>query len=187
MKKFRILLVGSLATCLTVAAFAANKKEEANNANKKKANAGQIIVYSAPDTKKILEKLPGNAVIIPIYRQKEWVKIGDPKNGKVGWVNKEQVSKARQAFYRPDIQTIYIHADRNAKGKPQFSIVAFRNGEKLSPSEAKRLYEKMRKSQMREMKRVRYMTHWMNEEFYEAMPPAQPMIVLPAAKAASDK
>lgn len=144
------------------------------------ANTDQIIVYSAPNTQKVLEKLPGDASLIPIYRQKQWVKVGDPRNGRVGWVNKKQVRKAREAFFRPDIQTIYIHTDRAKSGKPQLNIVAYKNGKKLSPEQAQRLYQRMRKNQLREMRRMRHMTRWMDQQFFETAPMFQPMIVLPA-------
>lgn len=143
----------------------------------------EILLYATPTSKTLEEKLPGDAALIPIYREKDWVKVGDPRNGKVGWVNRKQLREARQAFYRPDIQTIYIHTDRNAKGKPELNIVAYKNGEKLSPEQAKHMYEKIRKQQMHEMKLMHasfYREMKSMEQVFNTMPMYQPMFVLPA-------
>lgn len=189
MKKLFLLLISLLTMFLIVPSFAedsASKASKAKNltnnpANKQQTanhyNNGQIMVYSAPDGKQILAKLPANTSLIPIYRQKDWIKVGNPRNGQVGWVNKAQLRQARKAFFRPDIQTIYIHSDRNKNGKLQLNIVAYKNGEKLSAEQAKRLYEVMRENQLRDMRR---MTRWMDEQFFEMAPIFQPVIMMPA-------
>ena len=98
----------------------------------------------------------------------------------MGWVDKKQVHNARVAFYRPDIQTVYIHNDRNAKGKPELNIVAYRNGKQLSKEQASALYENMRKQQQREMRNMQYMSNWMHE-MSSGMPlfAIAPLMVLP--------
>ncbi|MCB1828339.1 MAG: hypothetical protein KDH94_07915 [Coxiellaceae bacterium] len=157
MKKLLLLVI---AFFLTTTTFAAAKD--------------QILLYNTPKGDKVLDRLPGNAALIPIYQKKDWVKVGDPRNGHVGWVNKKQVREARNAFFRPNIQTVYIHSDESKNGKPQLNIVAYRNGKKLSQAEAKRMYEQMRKNQIAELKRMRHMTRWMDEVF-------QPIVILPSA------
>ncbi len=92
--------------------------------------------------------------------------LGNPKDGIVGWVNKQQVKKVRQTFYRPDIQTIYIHSDRAKSGKPVLNIVAYKNGKKLSPAEAKKLYGKIRKQQERQMHDMQRMNRMMRRQQY---------------------
>lgn len=175
MKKLLIIFTGLMGLLFSLATFAQEKNGDQ-----------QIIMYSKPNAQTIVEKLPGDAALVPIFQNKKWVKVGDPANGNVGWVNKKQLRKAREAFYRPDIQTIYIHSDQSSNGKPQLNIVAYKNGQKLSQEQAQRLYEKVRKQQMHEMKHMRRMfDHELisMRQSFQMMPVFQPMIVLPASTA----
>ena len=175
MKNLALLLVGVLATLFVMPTLAVN----ATNTSQK--NNDQILIYSAPHSGKILKRLPGNVALVAIYRQKDWIKVGDPRNGQVGWVNSKQMHQAREAFFRPDIQTIYIHTDRNHNGKPELNVVAYKNGKKLSPEQAQQLYEKMRKSQLREINHVRRMTQWIDDSFFRMEQSMfQPIVILPA-------
>ena len=71
--------------------------------------------------------------------------------------------KAREAFFHPGIQMIYIHTNRNKNGKPQLHIVAYQNGKKVSPEQARCMYDRMRKNQMQEMRHMRHMTGWVDD------------------------
>jgi hypothetical protein len=152
------------------------------------AERGTILLYAAPNNGKLVEKLPGNTALIPIYQQKKWLKVGDPRNGKVGWVNRQQWQAARNAFYRPDIQTVYIHSDHNKKGKPEFNIVAYKNGKKLSPELAKRLYRKIRQQQIQQARSMRRSFNWIDQPFFEAGRfPFEPSLVVPSKLKSSHK
>jgi len=124
-----------------------------------------IRLFSAPDSNKIVQELPGNAVLVPIYRKGLWCEVGDPATGKVGWVNTQQLEKARQDFYRSDIQTVFIHSSQSPQGKPELSVVAYVNGKKVSQEDAKRLYQKIRKQQLWQLKRPRMIFQDLDDEF----------------------
>ncbi|MDE3400997.1 MAG: SH3 domain-containing protein, partial [Coxiella burnetii] len=88
--------------------------------------------------------------------QKGWIKVGDPRNGEVGWVNRDQYHEALQKYYQPDIQTVFIRAEHNEKGKRTIDVVAYKNGKKLTDKEAQQLYEQIKNQQAKES---RYMRH----------------------------
>ena len=54
-----------------------------------------ITIYAKPDkSSDVVGKLPVTGAIVPIFRQKAWTKIGNPKNGDVGWVEHSTLEKA---------------------------------------------------------------------------------------------
>ena len=75
----------------------------------------------------------------------DWVKVGDRADGTTGWINIPQYQKAKdqyyQKFFQQKSETVYFHAETNADGK--VDIVAYRNGQKLSPEEANALYKRL--------------------------------------------
>jgi len=165
-----IILFGLLQLFLSIPILAANKIQPSED---------RIIMYSNYHAKKVIEKVLANTALVPIYRQKGWIKMGNPKNGHVGWVNEQQMQQARRVFFRPDIQTIYMHTDHNARGKLQLNIVAYRNGRKLSSQEAQHLYQTMRRNQQHEIKRMQRIEQWMDAPFFN-MNSMHSMFVLPA-------
>jgi len=170
MNKPYIILFGLLQLLISIPILAVNKMQSVED---------RIFMYSDYHAKKITEKVLANTALIPIYRHKDWIKMGNPKNGHVGWVNERQMQQARRVFFRPDIQTIYMHTGHNAQGKPQLNIVAYRNGKKLSSQEAQHLYQTMRHNQQHEVERMQRIEQWMNASFFN-INPIYSMFVLPA-------
>jgi len=118
----------------------------------------KILLYAAPNTNHVIEKLDPNAALIPIIDKGAWTKVADPRNGRVGWIQRQQVRSAREAFYRPDIQTVYISRKASKSGYPALNIVAYKNGKKVSPAKTKRMYQQIRKQQAWERNRMRQIT-----------------------------
>ncbi|HEV2614118.1 MAG TPA: SH3 domain-containing protein [Gammaproteobacteria bacterium] len=74
MKKFMIVLLG----LISFSAFATS-----------------LSLYQNPDSKSnVIASVKEGQAIIPIFNQGDWVKIGDPTNGNVGWVSKEALQKS---------------------------------------------------------------------------------------------
>ncbi|WP_267256415.1 SH3 domain-containing protein [Coxiella endosymbiont of Ornithodoros maritimus] len=47
-----------------------------------------VNLYEKPQSNaKILKTLSPTVRLILIYHQKDWVKVGDPRNGEIGWLN----------------------------------------------------------------------------------------------------
>ncbi len=147
----RLLSVLALTTCLFTAgaSYAAVEQHPAEKAKPAaKQKAVQINMYAEPTLRaKIVQSITPAERLVPIFRKGEWIKVGDPKDGSVGWINHDQYRKAMEAFYQPNFQTVFIRTQRDKNGKPVTSIVAYKNGKKLSEKDADALYKKIRQEQ----------------------------------------
>lgn len=105
-----------------------------------------INLYAQPDFKaQVVEKVHIGQPLVPIFHQHGWEKVANRHNGNVGWVNVKQYRHTLQQAMQPDIQTVYIQREKVRQGqKPQMTIVAYRNGKKVSDQEAKAIYHRIR-------------------------------------------
>lgn len=88
------------------------------------AMAATLSLYQNPDPKSnVIATVKEGQAIVPIFNHGDWVKIGDPSNGNVGWVTKDQLQKS---------------------GYPQMSMQV--SGTR-DPKEAKKMMEKIEKQQ----------------------------------------
>lgn len=118
----------------------------------------KIVVYEKPDVKSaVVSQLSPNNPIIPFYKEKDWVKVGLPQNGLVGWVNIQAYVQAREEFYRPNLQTVYVQV--NSTGDKN-NIVAYKNGKKLNDTEATQLYQKL------QLQNQQHMKFWLNNAIF---------------------
>jgi SH3-like domain-containing protein len=86
--------------------------------------AAPLSLYQNPDSKSnVIASVKEGQAIIPIFNQGDWVKIGDPTNGNVGWVTKAALQKS---------------------GYPQMSMQI--SGTK-NPQEVKKMMDNMQKQQ----------------------------------------
>lgn len=101
-----------------------------------------IVLYQNPDQKStIVTQLSPNNRIIPFYRENDWIKVGLPTNGMVGWVHLPEYIQARENFYRSNWQSVYIQVDNQGK------ITAYKNGKPLSDEEVKKLAQIQQQNQ----------------------------------------
>lgn len=127
----------------------------------------QIVIYSAPNkTAKVEKKVDPTERLIPIYQKKNWIKVGDPKNGETGWINRDQYNAAMSAYYQPEVQTVFIRTTQNSKEKPKVDVIAYKNGKKLSEKEAKSLYRRINEQQKREARYFQQM-FWDMDNFFQ--------------------
>ena len=110
----------------------------------------KIMVYVSDNEKQLLRTLSPTAPLIEIYKKNGWIKVGDPKDGTVGWINQEQYQKAIDHFNIPSIQEIFISRTRDKNGKPEIRVVAYQDGEPISNEKAQAIYEKVKKQQARQ-------------------------------------
>lgn len=118
----------------------------------------EVLLYEEPNTNKVIQKLSPDIFeneLIPIYKKGDWIKVGISSNGQVGWINTRQYDEARENYYRPDIQTVFIQKKSDEKGKPSVNIVAYKNGKPLSQPEAAKLYQKLRDDQENQLENMR--------------------------------
>lgn len=170
MKYLYLLSFGSAALIATAVVSAAPELPKTQqipmNKTKVAQPQDQVVIYAAPEKNRILRRVPANTRLVPIFQKGDWVKVGNPRNGQVGWINRQQYRQAMKVFYRPDVQTVYIQYDHNKNGKPTINVVAYQNGKKLTQQEAQQIYNQMQRRdamQQRSMQRfVRRMNWWAN-------------------------
>lgn len=182
---------------LMLAPFALAANPPAKNEAQPAGNADTIALYKNADGKEVLKRVPANARLVPIFQQGNWAKVGNPQDGTVGWIDLVQYQKAREQYYRPDIQTIYVHVDTSDHGKPVLNVVAYKNGQALTKEDAVKLYQRLRKQQEAQFQSMQKfsmnMEQMMNQDFLNAQrffdsawmnPPwMEPVILVPAPKA----
>lgn len=146
----RLLIFFSVSLGLLMSAFVCAASQATENQN-------QINLYKVPQLKaEVLENLSPEQQLVFIFYKDGWIKVGDPRNGNVGWVNSDQYRKAMEVYYQPNIQTVFICAERDGKVKPTINAIAYKNDRKLPEKEAQQLYERIKNQQAREL---RYMQH----------------------------
>ncbi len=111
-----------------------------------------VNIYTSPSLKaKLVESdSPSTYLVAIFHKDKDWVKVANPKNGEVGWLNRGQYQEALQAYYKPQVQAVFVHSVTGKNGKPDVKVVAYDNGNKLSDKQTKKLYEQIVKHQARE-------------------------------------
>ena len=154
MRRLTITL-GAVAFCLSALGVIYAAQQSLEN-----KNGSTINLYQLPEQKStVLQKLPLHKQLILIYYKNGWIKVGDPHNGQVGWVDREQYCKAIENYYQPDIQTVFIHTERNDKGNPVVDVMAYKNGKKLSDKKARQLYQDIEKQLVQE-------SHYVHQSFW---------------------
>jgi len=59
------------------------------------ALAATLSLYQNPDSKSnVIASVKEGQAIIPIFHHGEWIKVGDPSNGNVGWVTQAALEKS---------------------------------------------------------------------------------------------
>lgn len=157
------------------------------------ATAGQVKLYQSANSKHVTATLPANSHLVPIFRQGDWMKVGNRANGQTGWVNIKQYRAARDAYNQADIQTVFINREKSSSGKPVINVVAYKNGKQLSDKEAKALYARMAKQQRQQQRYWHRFDHMMqrqeqemnrllNDNFMDMTPPLvlEPGPVMPS-------
>lgn len=111
----------------------------------------QVAVYAKANSKKVLFKRPLGYRFVPFFKEKQWLKVGDPQGGQVGWVNLQQVQSMRQRYvearrqylkHHSQSHSVVIFSETRGDGKHQVTKVdAYKNGKRLSNKDAKSLYQ----------------------------------------------
>ncbi len=134
-KRIRVALISLMLCAITSSAMT-------------KQSMPMITLYDAPNATKVVATVPLNTAMVPIIYKQGWAKVGLRSDGQVGWVNIKQYETARDAYFKPNIQTWYVSTTQDKQsGKPTTTIVAYHNGKKLSDQQARVVYETMLKQQ----------------------------------------
>lgn len=173
MRKPITFLICILCMFASTAALATSPEPVQDKNNPQIAKDHVVLLYNSPEKSAASKKLPPNLRLIPIYRQGNWVKVGDPRNGDTGWIDIVQYEKARYNYYRPNIQTLFVRLDNNNKnGKRTLNVVAYRNGKPISKEEAMKLYQQLQKDQQNQFEKMQKlslsMQSMMDQDFLNA-------------------
>ncbi len=193
MKKLMIplaaaLLMGSTAFATTSTAKAQpTQKDVPAKQSVEKQTQDQIKLYAdASKDAKVLATITLDQRIVPFYNKGGWVKVGDPANGQVGWIHKEQYRKAMNQAISESVQTVYIEQDSDNNQKPQITV--YKNGKKLTGKEAQAIYQKVQKQQTYMQNRFerfqKQMQNFANEQMlqlnssFNMLPVVQPIVIV---------
>lgn len=155
-KMRRLLLIFSVFLGLFTSDFVCAASQIIEKQNK-------INLYKAPQLQaKVLENLSPEQQLVSIFYRDGWIKVGDPRNGNVGWVNNDQYRKAMRAYYQPNIQTVFVCTEHDGKAKPTINMVAYENGKKLSEKESQQLYECVKNRQTQEFRYMQRIFEYMD-------------------------
>ncbi|HLB55830.1 MAG TPA: SH3 domain-containing protein [Coxiellaceae bacterium] len=148
-----------------------------------KAVISTINLYELPETNsKIIKTLPLFSNLVAIYRKDDWMKVGDRADGTTGWINLSQYNQAKNNYYQEHFKMnsdfIYLQSEKNDKGKTE--IVAYRNGKKLTPAEAKELYDHMQLQEQKQWNAMQRFNQMMDQQMQSVfqMPLMMPNIVV---------
>lgn len=107
----------------------------------------EVVLYESEAGKTVTQKLPINTHLIKIYQKKDWIKVANPNDGSVGWINQTQYQKAVDEFNQPNVQEVFISKSVDKNNKPEINVVAYKNGKPVSQQEANAMYEKIKQEQ----------------------------------------
>lgn len=160
----------------------------------KKIEAGktttEIKLYAEnTDSSKVLAKVDVSQRLVPFFNKGKWIKVGDPTNGQVGWINKEQYRKAMNDAIHQSVQTVYVEQNVVKGKKPEITV--YQNGQKLTGKHADEIYKNVQKQQAQMQKRFarfqKRMNHWSHEQMqtmdnsmmnFPMMPMMQPIVIV---------
>lgn len=164
--KSTVIAVVCGVVALNVAVATMAKSQAKSQPAAVQANHAKVNLYAKPmASAKVVATYKPNHAFVPIFRKGEWLKVGMPKDGTVGWINMKQYRKAYNAWYQPKMQTVFIRSEQDKDGKPVVNVVAYSNGKKLDEKQARALYKRMQKEQRAEMHSMQQFNHQMNHFF----------------------
>jgi chaperonin cofactor prefoldin len=136
----------------------------------KKDAVDTIELHAAPsDTSKVIKTIDPWQKLVPIYKQKDWLKVGDPENGQVGWVNIQKYQKMLSDLAKAAIQYVMVNVAGNPDEKDQNSIVGYKNGKKLTSEQSEKLMQQMEERQEQIRQKFQAIQDQMNDMFDQSM------------------
>lgn len=111
----------------------------------------RVVLYSGPNKKKKIQSLPVWSRLVVILRKGNWVKVGNPQDGTVGWVNIPEWRQAQQ-------QAIHLVTDTESFSinKQGDKLVVYKDGKKLANKEAQQFYQRWQSQQVKQQRQMRH-------------------------------
>lgn len=169
-----------------------------NTVNTATPTTKTITLYTAPDTKaSVAAKATASSDLIPIFYppNSTWVKVADPSNGNVGWVEIDTLKRldlwpTAQGMMQRKVITTTTEQSTNG---PIYKVVEYSSGpQKLTPAQANALIAKVQAQQEQvnaafqsSMQSMLNQMHQLTNESFSYFPMMQPIIVVPVAAEAA--
>lgn len=114
-----------------------------------------VSIYAEPQTKsKIITTIAQGHSLIPVFEQKDWVKVANPDNGDIGWVQKtifDQNTRTVGTVNNNANVREYLITNKDKDGKAQgtYRIITYSNTKPLDEQQAQALFNRIKEQQRR--------------------------------------
>lgn len=187
-------------TLLTsVALFFMGMLVHADELNLLQVQGKSATIYEQPDLKsKVVETLASGSTIIPIFEQKDWFKVANPKDGAVGWLPKNALEQGTQVLisvgHPADSQYIVTQKNKAGDVVGTYRIIQYSNGKPLDQQQAEALFKQVQEQQRQIQEKVNKafaesfknfdanIQSLMSDPALHHFPMVQPIIVIQPAK-----
>lgn len=147
------------------------------------ANAAEINLYDLPNSNaKPVGTIDMSVGVIPIFTSKDgvWVKVGDPRNGNVGWIKANDLNNAQGNSSVFSYMQRIINDGNNANS---YQFIQLRNAPAVTPEQAQKLQVQQQVIQQSIQRNVQDMMNGMQNIFQwktngASNPPTPPMPIV---------
>lgn len=137
-----------------------------------------INLYEEPKKdSKMIGKIDSESGFVPIFTSKagDWMKVGDPKNGNVGWIQSSDLSTSNGNITGFTFSQRVVNSDKG----PQSYVVQFGTPKPISSKEAQNMIKQMEARQQQIQKEMQKMMQDVFGNTWTAMPVVMPILVIP--------
>ncbi|MES2216929.1 MAG: SH3 domain-containing protein [Pseudomonadota bacterium] len=121
--------------------------------------AKNISLYEEPKTdSKVVASIDSSSTLVPIFSNKsgDWMKVGDPKNGNVGWIKVSDLSTSKG-----DSESSGFSMTEQTVGTPNgpqtYRTIQFGNGSPMGSDQAQSIIQKIQTQQAQIQKNTQQM------------------------------
>lgn len=140
--------------------------------------AKTINLYEQPKTdSKVVSTIDLSTGIIPIYSPKEgkWVKVADPKNGNVGWIQSSELSGAGSSSF-----SFTQSISNDNKAPVTYKLIQLGDPKNLNSEQAQAVMKQVKAQQEAIQKSIQKMMQEMDQQFHFMRDPfIMPIMVVP--------
>lgn len=111
------------------------------------AFATTINMYEQPSTdSKLVASVTSDVPLRPIFytEKKDWVKVGNPQNGDIGWIKTMEFKEVPGIIKINSSQIQQLVAGKDGKNK-EYNIIQYSGPNELTPEDAKKAVQDMEK------------------------------------------
>ena len=151
--------------------------------------AKSVNLYDQPNANgKVINTVDSNTGIVTIYKPKEgdWIKVGDPRNGNVGWAKLADLKGVGLQF----------NIIQSGNGMHSYQLIEYDGNSTLSPEQikaaAKQMQMQQQNIQMRQQAIQENVTKMMNDvfntmhQYWVNLPMIMPVIIVPEKAATAN-